>query len=201
MTPASAWQAAAIALIGGDACTARWVNLGGTPLNATWRLDAGFDRFFVKTNTAARLPMLEAEADGAAARRAIACQRPWPRAASRSRAQGWSLQRRPRCRARAGLAQSDHGAGAWRHRDNVGTTPQDNAGPTTGDVLPRSGAPHRWRRAGWRSTQRDGEGCWRRSGTAPRAAPSLRISGRHAARLASGEPVIFVRGPFRRPRS
>ena len=53
MTPAAPWQAAAVALLGGDPSGARWANLGGTPLNATWRLDVGLDRFFVKTNTAA----------------------------------------------------------------------------------------------------------------------------------------------------
>ncbi len=136
------WQAAAVTLIGGDARATHWVNLGGTPLNATWRLELGLERFFVKTNSAARLSMLEAEADGLRElARARAIRVPAPVAfgeaggvaflalewlefsgGGRDAALGAGLAQMQRTTAQA------HG---W-HRDNtIGTTPQDNA--WTGD--------------------------------------------------------------------
>ncbi len=213
MTPTPAWQAAAVALIGGDARAARWVNLGGTPLNATWRLDAGRDRFFVKTNAVARLPMLEAEADGLhELARAKAIRVPAPVACGgtggiaflalewlefsgggRDVALGASLAQLHRTTAQA------HG---W-HRDNtIGTTPQDNAWTDDwatffrdrriGPQLALAGCKGHGGRL-----QRDGERLLAAipallAGHTP--APSLLhgdLWSGNAARLASGEPVIF----------
>lgn len=213
MTPAAAWQAAAVALLGGDPSGARWANLGGTPLNATWRLDVGLDRFFVKTNTAARLPMLQAEADGLRElAQAAAIRVPAPAACGaaggvgflalewltlsaggRDAALGAGLARLHRTTARA------HG---WRRDNTIGTTPQDNA--WTGDwatffrdrrIAPQLALAARHGHGG--RLQRDGERLLAAipallAGHAP--VPSL-LHGDlwpgNAARLASGEPVIF----------
>jgi len=213
MTPASAWQAAASALVSGDARAARWANLGGTPLNATWRLEVGVDRFFVKTNSAARLPMLEAEADGLRElARARAIRVPAPVACGdaggvaflalewlefsgcgRDAVLGAGLAQLHRTTAQA------HG---W-HRDNtIGTTPQDNA--WTGDwatfFRDRRIAPQLALAAGkghGGRLQRDGQRLLAAipallAGHAP--VPSLLhgdLWAGNAARLASGEPVIF----------
>ncbi len=207
------WQAAAVTLIGGDARATHWVNLGGTPLNGTWRLDAGFDRFFVKINTAAGLPMLEAEADGLRElARARAIRVPAPVAfgeaggvaflalewlefsgGGRDAALGAGLAQMQRTTAQA------HG---W-HRDNtIGTTPQANARSDDWATFFRDRriAPQLALAAskghGGR-LQRDGERLLAAipallAGHAP--APSLLhgdLWSGNAARLASGEPVIF----------
>jgi len=137
-TNALPWQQAVIRAAGGDARTSRWTSLGGTPLNSTWRLDTGARRLFVKTTAAARLPMLEAEADGLAELvRAAAIRVPAPAhcgcdgdvaflalewldfgRGGRDAAFG---------RALAALHRVCAPAFGW-HRDNtIGTTPQDNA--------------------------------------------------------------------------
>jgi fructosamine-3-kinase len=210
---ASAWQAAASALIGGDARAARWVNLGGTPLNATWRLDAGRERFFVKTNSAARMPMLEAEAAGLrelARGKAIRVPAPvtcgdadgvaflaleWLDFAGGGRDAALG----------AGLAQlhrTSAPAHGW-HRDNtIGTTPQDNAWTSDWATFFRDRriAPQLALTAGkghGGRLQREGEKLLAAipallAGHAP--APSLLhgdLWSGNAARLASGEPVIF----------
>jgi fructosamine-3-kinase len=59
--PAPAVKAAVEALLG--CASTRWVRLGGSALNVLWRADAPTCAC-VKVNTAARLPMLEAEAAG-----------------------------------------------------------------------------------------------------------------------------------------
>ena len=213
MTAASAWQAAAVTLIGGDARAARWVNLCGTPLNATWRLDAGLERFFVKTNSAARLPMLEAEADGL---RALACAKAIrvPAPVGCGGAGGVAFLALEWLELSGGGGDAALGAGlaqlhrttaqayGW-HRDNtIGTTPQDNAWTDNwatffGDrrIAPQlvlaAGKGHGGR------LQRDGERLLAAipallAGHAP--APSLLhgdLWSGNAARLASGEPVIF----------
>ena len=213
MTAASAWQAAAVTLIGGDPRATRWVNLGGTPLNATWRLDAGFDRFFVKINTAAGLPMLEAEADGLRElARAKAIRVPAPVACGGAGgvaflALEWlELSGGGRDTALgAGLAQlhrTTAQAHGW-HRDNtIGTTPQDNAWTDDWATFFRDRriAPQLALAAGkghGGHLQRDGERLLAAipallAGHAP--GPSLLhgdLWSGNAARLASGEPVIF----------
>ncbi len=213
MTPASVWQAAAVALIGGDARAARWVNLGGTPLNATWRLDAGSDRFFVKTNSAARLTMLEAEADGLRElARAGAIRVPAPVAygdaggvaflalewlefsgGGRDAALGAALAQLHRTTAQA------HG---WQRDNTIGTTPQDNAWTDdwTRFFRDRRIAPQLALAVGnghGGRLRRDGDRLLAAipallAGHAP--APSLLhgdLWSGNAARLASGEPVIF----------
>jgi len=213
MTAASAWQAAAVTLIVGDPRATRWVNLGGTPLNATWQLDAGFDRFFVKTNTAARLPMLEAEADGLRElARARAIRVPAPVGCGGAGgvaflALEWlELSGGGRDTALgAGLAQlhrTTAPAHGW-HRDNtIGTTPQDNAWTDDWATFFRDRriAPQLALAAGkghGGHLQRDGE---RLLAAIPALlaghalAPSLLhgdLWSGNAARLASGEPVIF----------
>jgi len=213
MTAASAWQAAAVTLIGGDPRAARWVNLGGTPLNATWRLDAGLDRFFVKTNSAARLPMLEAEADGLRElARARAIRVPGPVACGdaggvaflalewldiagggRDAALGAGLAQLHRTTAQA------HG---WYRDNTIGTTQQDNACTDNWAtffrdrrIAPQLALAARNGHGG--RLQREGERLLAATpallaGHAP--APSLLhgdLWSGNAARLASGEPVIF----------
>jgi fructosamine-3-kinase len=208
-----AWQSAAVALIGGGAGTARWRDLGGTSLNGTWRLDLGSERYFVKTQAAARLPMLEAEADGLRElARPGAVRVPAPVACASADGSAFlvlewlDLARGGRDAALgAALAQlhrttaETHG---W-HRDNtIGTTPQDNTRSADWPAFFRDRriAPqlalaarngHRGR------LQRDGERLL--------AALPLLLAGHapvasllhgdlwsgNAARVASGEPVIF----------
>jgi fructosamine-3-kinase len=137
-TNALPWQQAVIRGAGGDARASRWTNLGGTPLNATWRLDTDARRLFVKTNAAARLSMLEAEYDGLAELvRAAAIRVPAPVHCGCAGdvaflALEWlDLARGGRDaafgRALAALHRVCTPAFGW-HRDNtIGTTPQDNA--------------------------------------------------------------------------
>jgi len=207
------WQAAAVAGTGGKPDTARWVNLGGTPLNGTWQLVADGRRFFVKTNTVASLPMLEAEADGLRElARAGAIRVPAPAACGgagevaflalewldlsaggRDAALGTAL---------AQLHRTTAKAYGW-HRDNtIGTTPQDNA--WTDDwtaffrdrrIAPQLALAARTGHGG--RLQRDGEKLLAAipallAGHAPEA--SLLhgdLWSGNASRLASGEPVIF----------
>src|SRR5947209_6239492 len=68
-TPAD-WQAAASAMLPSTAPSAdrthpaHWRPLGSSTLSRAWLLTADEQRYFVKTNAAARLSMFEAEADG-----------------------------------------------------------------------------------------------------------------------------------------
>ena len=135
------WQADAAAAVraatGCPAATPHWSSCGGSSLNATWRLDLGGERFFVKVNVAARLAMFAAEAAGLAelaAAGAIRVPRPIASGAAggasflaiewldiaaggRDAAMGRSL---------AALHRRTAAAHGW-HRDNtIGTTPQDN---------------------------------------------------------------------------
>jgi fructosamine-3-kinase len=59
-----AWQSAAVVRIGGRLGATRWIGLGGGTFGSTWRLESGGNRYFVKTQAASNLAMLEAEADG-----------------------------------------------------------------------------------------------------------------------------------------
>lgn len=64
------WQAAASAMLRGTVPkrdrpgSTEWRPLGSSTLSTTWLLTADEQRYFVKTNAAARLSMFEAEADG-----------------------------------------------------------------------------------------------------------------------------------------
>lgn len=132
------WQPAIVATIGGDPREARFTNLGGTPLNGTWRLDAGNARCFVKVNTAARAPMLAAEADGLRElARAGAVRVPAPVASGSAGdvaylALEWLDFGRGGRDAALGRALADvHRVSAprfgWHRANTIGTTPQDNA--------------------------------------------------------------------------
>jgi protein-ribulosamine 3-kinase len=139
------WQAGAAAAIcaavGAPASAARWSSCPGSSLNATWRLDAGELRSFVKVNSAERAAMFEAEAAGLielASANAVRVPRPiavgvagnasfialeWVEfaAGGRDAALGHAL---------AALHRRTAAAFGW-HRDNtIGTTPQDNARST-----------------------------------------------------------------------
>ena len=217
MTPPADWQAAAQAAageqIGAQLREPRWARLGGSSLNATWRLDTAGERFFVKTNAVSRLPMFEAEAEGLRELgRVKAIRVPSPIAAGaagevaflvlewldldsggRDAVLGSSLAQLHRSTARA------HG---W-HRDNtIGTTPQDNT--WTEDwaaffrdrrIAPQLALAARGGHTG--TLQRDGERLLSAipdllAGHAP--APSLLhgdLWSGNAARLATGTPVIF----------
>ncbi len=136
------WQAGAAAAIcaaaGAPTSTARWSSCGGSSLNATWRLDVGDLRSFVKVNAVARAAMFEAEAAGLvelAEADAVRVPRPiavgvagnasfialeWLEFAEggRDAALGHAL---------AALHRRTAAAFGW-HRDNtIGTTPQHNA--------------------------------------------------------------------------
>ena len=208
-----AWQCAAVALIGGAASAPRWADLGGSSLNGTWRLELGPERYFVKTHAASRLAMLQAEAEGL---RALACpgaiRVPAPvacdsrsdcaflvlewldfGAAGRDAALGTAL---------AQLHRTTAEAYGW-HRDNtIGTTPQDNA--RTRDWA----AFFRDRRIAPQlalAARKGHRGRLQSGGEQLLAAIPLLLAGHapvasllhgdlwsgNAARLASGEPVIF----------
>jgi fructosamine-3-kinase len=207
------WQCAAVALLGGAAGAARWIDLGGSSLNGTWRLDIGRKRWFVKTHAASRLAMLGAEAEGLRElARPGAVRVPAPVACDcagncaflvldwldfspggRDAALGTAL---------AQLHRTTAEAYGW-HRDNtIGTTPQDNG--RTGDWVvffrDRRIAPQLALAA------RNGYGGrLQRAGEQLLAAIPLLLAGHapvasllhgdlwsgNAARLASGEPVIF----------
>jgi len=209
----AAWQAAAVARIGGEPAAARWIDLGGSALSGTWRLESGGERYFVKTHAASRLPMLEAEADGLRElTRSGAIRVPAPMACviaggrallalewldfgggGRDAALGTGLARL-------------HGTIADRYgwwRDNtIGTTPQDNGWTDdwAGFVRDRRIAPQLALAA------RSGHGGrLQREGERLLAAIPLLLAGHtpaasllhgdlwsgNAARLVSGEPTIF----------
>ncbi len=214
----AAWQTAAAAAIASarrDIAlqTPRWTACGGSSLNDTWRFDADGARYFVKVNGVARRAMLDAEADGLGAlARAAAVRVPTPVACGAADDGAFLVLEwldfagggRDAALGRA-LAQLHRVTGpefGW-HRDNtIGTTPQQNA--TADDwatfFCDRRIAPqlalavdhgHRGR------LQRDGERLLAAipgllAGHAP--PPSLvhgDLWSGNAARLATGEPVIF----------
>ena len=208
-----AWQQAVIRDTGDDVHESCWTNLGGTPLNGTWRLDAPVRCLFVKTNAAARLPMLEAEADGLAELgRAGAIRVPAPVACGRAGdvaflALEWlELGRGGRDaafgRALAALHRVRAPAFGW-HRDNtIGTTPQDNT--RSDDWI----AFFRDRRIAPQlalAARNGHDGRLRHDGEALLAAIPALLAGHapppsllhgdlwsgNAARLASGEPAMF----------
>jgi protein-ribulosamine 3-kinase len=211
MTTASGWQAAVVAALGGG--TARWAAHGGSALNATWRLELAGARWFVKANRADRLAMLEAEADGLRALGGTGAVRV-PTPAATGAADGaaflaleWlELGRGGRDaalgRALAALHRSTAPRFGW-HRDNtIGTTPQANGWDDDwarffGErrLAPQLALAARHGHGG--VLQRDGE---RLLAALPsllrghRPAPSLLhgdLWSGNAARLASGEPVVF----------
>lgn len=211
------WQNAAVAAVRAalDAAdgSARWTACGGSALNDAWRLDVGGGRYFVKVNAASRLAMLEAEADGLAALgRCGAIRVPTPIAHAASGEVAFLVLEwldfagggRDATLGRA-LAQLHRTTGprvGW-HRDNtIGTTPQLNAWSDDWATFLRDRrlAPQLALAAasGHRGAlQRDGERLLAAlpallAGHAP--APSLLhgdLWSGNAARLASGEPVVF----------
>jgi len=214
----AAWQVAAAAAIASahrdfPSHSPRWTACGGSSLNETWRLDADGARYFVKVNAVARRAMLDAEADGLGAlARAAAVRVPTPVAC------GAANDRAFLALEWLDFAGGGHDAALGRalarlhrvigpefgwHRDNtIGTTPQRNA--AAGDwatfFRDRRIAPqlalaashgHRGR------LPRDGE---RLLATIPgllagHSPPPSLLHGDlwsgNAARLATGEPVIF----------
>lgn len=210
MTP---WQSAAVGLLGGDPDAARWVPLGGSPPGGVWRLEAGDARCFVKTQAAARLAVLEAEADGLRElSRANALRVPVSRASGS--AGGVAFLVLEWLDLVAGGRDATLGAGLARlhrtsaaaygwHRDNtIGATPQDNAwAPDWAAffrdqrIAPQLALAARNGHGG--RLQRDGERLLAAipdllAGHAP-AASLLHgdLWSGNAARLASGEPVIY----------
>ncbi len=211
------WQAAAVDAIrtatGGALRAPHWTTCGGSSFGATWRLDADGARFFVKVSEAVQAAMLEAEAEGIAelARSNAVCV-PAPvacalagdaaflvlewldfAAGGRDAALGRALARLHRVTGQA------HG---W-HRDNtIGVTPQANAWAADWATFfrdrrlaPQLALAARNGHAG--RLQRDGE---RLLGAIPgllaghAPVPSLLhgdLWSGNAARLVTGEPVIF----------
>ena len=133
-----AWQRAALAAIGERPHHATWRELGGSTLNATWRLDTPRFAYFVKVNRAARATMLQAEAEALAAiERTAAVRVPHPVATGIDSDHAFLVLEWLDLGARAcagalgcALARMHRHTAArfgW-HRDNtIGTTPQRNA--------------------------------------------------------------------------
>ena len=213
MTPFTPWQTAALDAIGGGLGAARWTDCGGSSLNATWRLDVAGVRYFVKVNGAARRSMLEAEAVGLrelAKSGAIRVPSPVATGAAEDAAflvlEWLDLAGGGRDaalgRALAALHRATSPRFGW-HRDNtIGTTPQANAWSDDWVAFLRD------RRLGPQLAlaARDGHGAaLRRDGERLLAALPALLRGRvpapsllhgdlwsgNAARLATGEPVIF----------
>jgi protein-ribulosamine 3-kinase len=215
---ATRWQDAAAAAIAAalDATSLqsrRWTACGGSSLNETWRLDAGGARYFVKVNGLARQSMLEAEADGLAALARTGVLRvPAPVAhgvaddvaflvlewldftgGGRDAALGHALAQLHR------VTGHEYG---WHRNNTIGTTPQRNAWANNwatffrdrriaSQLVLAADNGHGGR------LQRDGERLLVAipallAGHAP--APSLLhgdLWSGNAARLATGEPVLF----------
>jgi fructosamine-3-kinase len=131
------WQSAVAQRLGVPAGRLAWREQGGSALNATWRLDAPGEAWFVKVNRADRLPMLEAEAAGLAELAACGAVRvPQPLAAGREGAHAFLVLEwlafggggHDAALGYALAAMHRHAAPrfGW-HRDNtIGTTPQQN---------------------------------------------------------------------------
>jgi fructosamine-3-kinase len=132
------WQQALAQRLGVAAGELRWQSLGGSALNATWRLDAPGSVWFVKVSRADRLPMLEAEAEGLAllaASGAVRVPRPLACGSDGTHAFlalewldiGAGGHDATLGRALAALHRHTASRFGW-HRDNtIGTTPQLNA--------------------------------------------------------------------------
>jgi fructosamine-3-kinase len=213
MTTNEAWQAAALDAIGAGRGAARWTNCGGSSLNATWRLDLAGDRYFVKVNAASRLAMLEAEADGLRALGATGAVRvPAPVALGAAGQAAFLVlewldlahggRDAALGRALAVLHRTTAPRHGW-HRDNtIGTTPQANAYCDDWAAFfrdrrlaPQLALASRNGRGG--ALRRDGE---RLLAVVPALlrghvpVPSLLhgdLWSGNAARLATGEPVVF----------
>ncbi|HVN35143.1 MAG TPA: fructosamine kinase family protein [Casimicrobiaceae bacterium] len=209
----AAWQSAALARIGARPNAVRWVRLSGGTFGGAWRLESGGGRYFVKTQDASRLAMLEAEADGLRElSRAGAIRVPASRACAsaggcaflvlewldfgdggRDAALGAAL---------AQLHRTTADRYGWRRGNAIGATPQDNRwsddwaaffrdrriGPQL-ELAARNGSGE--------ALQRDGERLLAAipsllAGHAP-AASLLHgdLWCGNAARLASGEAVIY----------
>ena len=209
----AAWQSAAAARIGAPPAATRWIDLGGGTFDGTWRLESGGDRYFVKTQPASRIAMLEAEAEGLLElSRAGAIRVPAPVACAagsgsaflvlewldfgdggRDAALGTAL---------AQLHRTTADRYGWRRDNAIGATPQDNAWSDDWAtffrdrrIAPQLALAARDRHG--RRLQQDGERLLAAipqllAGHVP--ASSL-LHGDlwqgNAARLASGDPVIY----------
>jgi fructosamine-3-kinase len=209
----AAWQSAAVARIGAPPTATRWIGLGGSTFGGTWRLECGGARYFVKTQSASRLVVLEAEADGLRElSRAGAIRVPAPVVCGsagecaflalewldfgdggRDAALGAGLARLHR------VTAERYG---WRHDNTIGTSLQENAWSDDWATFFRDQRIGRQlalaaRNGAGRRLQRDGEKLLAAiplllAGHAP-AASLLHgdLWCGNAARLASGEPVIY----------
>jgi len=211
LTSARVWQAAVAAALGG-AAPERWTRLGASSWNETWRLDLGATARFVKVSDAERAAMFEAEADGLRELGAANALRvPVPVACGV--ADGYAFlalewldfgrggRDAALGRALAALHRTIAPRFGWHRANTIGSMPQDNAGSDDWAAFFRDRriAPQLAlaARNGHRALQRDGERLLAAipallAGHAP--APSLLhgdLWSGNAARLASGEPVIF----------
>ena len=209
----AAWQSAAVARIGAPPTATRWIGLGGSTFGGTWRLECGGARYFVKTQSASRLVVLEAEADGLRElSRAGAIRVPAPvvcgsagecaflalewldfGGGGRDAALGTALAQLHR------MSADRYG---WRRDNTIGTSLQENAWSDDWATFFRDQRIGRQlalaaRNGAGRRLQRDGEKLLAAiplllAGHAP-AASLLHgdLWCGNAARLASGEPVIY----------
>ena len=212
-----AWQSVAgdaiAAAAGASIGRSHWGSHGGSSLNETWRLDLAAGSYFVKVNAAARLAMLEAESEGLSAlREANAMRVPTPVACGVAGdtaflALDWLDIRQGGRDAALGraLAQLHRTTGprfGW-HRDNtIGTTPQAN---TWGDDWATFYRDRRIFPQLALAARNGHRGAFEREGEHLLAAIPALLAGHtpsasllhgdlwsgNAARLASGEPVIF----------
>ncbi|MDP1925104.1 MAG: fructosamine kinase family protein [Thiobacillus sp.] len=187
--------------------------IGGGDINQTFSIGSGACRYFVKTNHAERLPMLEAEADALRALDATHCVRvPQPITSGTAAGQAFLVLEHLDLRGSGDAAllgeqlarqhRVPHTRFGWAHDNWIGSTPQMNAWQHDWIAL--------WReqRLGFQlrlavqngyggALQRDGESVLERldalfDGYAP--APSLLhgdLWGGNHAYLANGTPVIF----------
>jgi fructosamine-3-kinase len=212
LTSEQGWQAAVAHAVGASG-PADWMRLGASSFNETWRLDLGSAAYFVKVNTAERAAMLEAEAEGLrqlAAAKTVRVPSPIACGVAGAHAHlalewldlGDGGRDAALGRALAALHRSSAPRFGWHRSNTIGATPQDN---TWGDdwaaffrdrrIAPQITLAARKGHLG--ALQRDGE---RLLAAIPALladhAPSPSLlhgdlwSG-NAARLASGEPVIF----------
>ncbi len=209
----TAWQPAAAARIGCRPDATRWFDLGGGTFGGTWRLESDANRYFIKTQTVSRLTMLEAEADGLrelARSGAVRVPAPIVCASAGDRAfialEWLDLSGGGRGAALGAALARLHGNTAkqygWWRDNTIGPTAQDNAWSDDWATFFRDRriAPQlalAARNGAARELRRDGEKLLAAiplllAGHAP-AASLLHgdLWSGNAARLASGEPVIF----------
>ena len=207
------WQSAVAAQVGCQPEATRWRELGGSSFGASWCLEHGGKRYFVKSRPAGRVAMLEAEAEGLrdlAATRAVRVPLPIACDAAGGIAflvlEWLDLNRGGRDAtlgtALAQLHRTTTGRFGWRRDNTIGTTPQHNGWSEDWAVFFRDRriAPQlelSARNGCDRAVQREGE---RLLAVIPRLlarhepAPSLLhgdLWSGNAARVASGEPVIY----------